>query len=96
MKKLFLKYSALYDKEIDGRGLAVFRICFSLILLADVTQMFFFRHLMFDKVPYMRPNETEWEKDFLDRQLANPWLDAGTVTWHDKAFSSDVKVIEEL
>jgi predicted DCC family thiol-disulfide oxidoreductase YuxK len=80
MKKLFLKYSALYDKEIDGRGLAVFRICFSLILLADVTQMFFFRHLMFDKVPYMRPNEIDMWPLLLFWWLALALLSLGLFT----------------
>lgn len=53
MKKLFLKYSALYDKEIDGRGLAVFRISFAIILLAEVLQLYYFRHLVFDEIPYI-------------------------------------------
>ena len=48
---LFLKKS--FDKKIDGTGLAVFRIVYSLILLCEITQLHYFRHLIFDKIPYI-------------------------------------------
>ena len=47
----FLRNS--FDKEIDGTGLAVFRIVYSFFLLCEITQMFYFRHLIFDKIPYI-------------------------------------------
>jgi predicted DCC family thiol-disulfide oxidoreductase YuxK len=51
----FLKKS--FDKEIDGIGLAVFRIAYSLILLCEIAQMYYFRHLIFDKIPYIELSE---------------------------------------
>jgi hypothetical protein len=36
-------------------GLAVFRISFSLVLLAEVVQLLRFRHLIFDPVPFLEP-----------------------------------------
>lgn len=47
----FLRNS--FDKEIDGTGLAVFRIVYSFFLLCEIAQMFYFRHLIFDKIPYI-------------------------------------------
>lgn len=50
MKKLF---NNSYNKQIDGTGLAIFRIAYSIILLCEIMQMFYFRHLIFDKIPYI-------------------------------------------
>jgi len=47
----FLKKS--YDREIDGTVLAVFRIAYSFVLLCEIAQMFYFRHLIFDKIPFL-------------------------------------------
>ena len=43
----------IFEKEIDGTGLALFRISYSLILLGEILHMFYFRHLIFDKIPYL-------------------------------------------
>ncbi len=53
MKKIsdFLKNA--FDKQIDGTGLAVFRIAYTIVLLCEIAQMFYFRHLIFDKIPYI-------------------------------------------
>lgn len=57
MKKIkqFLRKS--YDKKIDGTGLAIFRIAYSLVLLCEISQMFYFRHLIFDRIPYLEEAE---------------------------------------
>lgn len=57
MKKVsqFLRNS--YDKQIDGTGFAIFRITYSLVLLCEIAQMFYFRHLIFDKIPYIETAE---------------------------------------
>lgn len=47
---------ALYDKKIDGRGLGVFRIVFNIILFLDVFHLYYFRHLIYDEVPYLEPS----------------------------------------
>ena len=53
MKKItkFLKNS--FDKSISGKGLAVFRITYSLVLLCEIAQMFYFKELIFDKIPFI-------------------------------------------
>jgi predicted DCC family thiol-disulfide oxidoreductase YuxK len=51
----------LYDKKISGFGLSIFRIAYSLVLLAEICQFYFFRHLMFDKIPYIEKAEISFE-----------------------------------
>jgi predicted DCC family thiol-disulfide oxidoreductase YuxK len=58
-KRIYKKFTALYDKQIDGKGLAIFRIAFCVVLLGEVLQLFYFRHLIFDKIPYLIPGEIE-------------------------------------
>lgn len=57
IKKIYSKFHdevvRLYNKEIDGTGLAIFRIAYSTIFLAEIIQIFFFRHLIFDRIPYI-------------------------------------------
>jgi hypothetical protein len=40
---------------VHSRGLAVFRIAFCLALAGEVAQMFRFRHLLFDTIPFFEP-----------------------------------------
>ncbi|MBP1224043.1 DCC1-like thiol-disulfide oxidoreductase family protein [Flavobacterium sp. 1355] len=54
MKK-YLKNA--FIKKIDGTGLAIFRITYCLILLAEISQMMYFRSLIFDKIPFLEPAE---------------------------------------
>ncbi|MCH2043293.1 MAG: DCC1-like thiol-disulfide oxidoreductase family protein [Saprospiraceae bacterium] len=54
MVKLFTR---LYDKKIEATGLGIFRIFYFLIFFCELLQMFYFRHLIFDEVPYIRPFE---------------------------------------
>lgn len=53
MKFLIDKFKKAYDKKIDGTGLAVFRILYSIVLLFEIRQIYYFRHLIFDKIPYL-------------------------------------------
>ncbi len=59
-KKLNEAIKRSYTKQIDGTGLAVFRIAYSLVLLCEISQMFYFRHLIFDNIPYISPSEIEF------------------------------------
>lgn len=43
-----------YEKQIDGTGLAVFRILYSIVLLCEIATIFYFRHLIFDEIPYIK------------------------------------------
>ena len=60
MKKINLFLRKSFDKKIDGTGLAVFRIAYSLVLLCEIVQMFYFRYLIFDKIPYLKPAEIDF------------------------------------
>lgn len=57
MKKIWKIFEDLYNKKIDGRGLAIFRIAFTTVLLFEVLQLFYFRHLIFDVIPYIETYE---------------------------------------
>ncbi len=37
-----------------------------------------------------------WQKDFLNKQIAKPWIDGGYIEWKDKKFISHIKEIESL
>ena len=60
MKKINLFLRKSFDKKIDGTGLAVFRIAYSLVLLCEIAQMFYFRYLIFDKIPYVDQAEIDF------------------------------------
>jgi len=60
MKKLNRFLRNAFDKKIDGTGLAIFRIVYAIILLFEIAQFFYFRHLMFDKVPYIEVAEIKF------------------------------------
>lgn len=57
MNKIFNLFKRLYNKKIDASGLAVFRVLYGIVLLADVIQLYYFRHLIFDKIAYLVPSE---------------------------------------
>jgi len=54
---LLRRFQQVYDKQVDGLGLAAFRIVFSAVLLAEVAQLFYFRHLVFDVIPFVEASE---------------------------------------
>jgi predicted DCC family thiol-disulfide oxidoreductase YuxK len=57
MKYFFDLIKKLYNKKIDASGLAVFRVFYGLVLLCEVIQLYYFRHLIFDKIPFLIPAE---------------------------------------
>jgi len=50
----------LYDKKISGLGLSIFRIAYTLVLFCEVVQFNYFKHLIFDKIPFIRPAEIDF------------------------------------
>ncbi|MGI4885531.1 MAG: DCC1-like thiol-disulfide oxidoreductase family protein [Janthinobacterium lividum] len=54
---LYQRFGQVYDKQVDGSGLAVFRIVFCAVQLAEVLHLFYFRHLVFDPVPFLEISE---------------------------------------
>ena len=59
MKKIFNFLKKAYSTKIDASGLAIFRILFGLTLFLEVVQIFYFRHLIYDKIPYIQPSEID-------------------------------------
>ncbi len=57
MRNIWKIFEHLYNKKIDGRGLSIFRIAFTIILFFEVFQLFYFRHLIFDVIPYIESYE---------------------------------------
>ncbi len=51
----FIKKS--FEKKVDGIGLSIFRIVYFTVFLCEVSQIFYYRHLIFDKIPYIEPSE---------------------------------------
>ncbi|CAN5633016.1 hypothetical protein BH11BAC1_BH11BAC1_21710 [soil metagenome] len=60
LKKIYKQIATSYFKKIDGFGLAVFRIFYSLVFLMEVVQLYYFRHLVFDPVPFLKPSELDF------------------------------------
>ncbi|RLJ30909.1 putative DCC family thiol-disulfide oxidoreductase YuxK [Chryseobacterium sp. 7] len=50
----------LYNEKISGLGLSIFRIAYTMVLLCEVVQLNYFRHLIFDKIPFIRPAEIDF------------------------------------
>lgn len=53
MKSLTRLIERLSTKQISGVGLGLFRIAFALVALQEVVFLFYFRHLIFDPIPYL-------------------------------------------
>ena len=49
----------MYSKKVDASGLAIFRIAFFLNFFMEVLQLFEFRHLMYDTVPFIQPADID-------------------------------------
>lgn len=50
-------FKRIYDNQIDGTGLAIFRIVFCTVQLLEILHLFYFRHLVYDVVPFVVPYE---------------------------------------
>jgi len=48
--------SKLYDKKISSKGLGVFRVLFTSVLLLEVVRIFRFRQLYYDPLPFIQRN----------------------------------------
>ncbi|WP_436517200.1 DCC1-like thiol-disulfide oxidoreductase family protein [Ekhidna sp. To15] len=57
IKNYFSWIDGLLSKQVDATGLALFRIAYCLILLMEISQIVYFRHLIYDKIPFLVPAE---------------------------------------
>ncbi|AYB33097.1 DCC1-like thiol-disulfide oxidoreductase family protein [Chryseolinea soli] len=69
-----------YTKKIDGSGLALFRIVYGVVLLCEVIQLFYFRHLVFDKIPYLSPSEIDFAIPLIFWMISLVFLIVGLYT----------------
>jgi hypothetical protein len=54
-------HAQLIAPQTTPLGLAIFRIVYAVVLTAEVAQLFYFRALVFDRVPYLAPSEISVE-----------------------------------
>jgi len=60
MNRIKEKYKTAFEKRINGKGLFLFRIFFSIVLLAEVSGLKFYQHLMFDETPYIAVSDLNY------------------------------------
>lgn len=60
LARLFSHIARVYATPVDGTGLAVFRIVFCLVLLAEILHIFYFKALIFDPIPFVEPSEVNY------------------------------------
>lgn len=56
IKKIFRSF---FNEKIDAIGLAIFRLFYSIILFFEVKQLYTFRHIIYDKVPFKEIGEID-------------------------------------
>ena len=49
-----------FNKYIDSTGLGVFRILYSIVLLGEVIHLFYFRNLVYDRIPFIEQAEVNF------------------------------------
>ena len=54
MKKII---DRIFDTKVDAIGLSVFRMCYTAVLTCEIIQLFRFRNVIFDKIPFVETGE---------------------------------------
>jgi len=54
IKYFFNTIERLYDKKVNSSGLAIFRVVWGLVLLLEIFQLFTYRDLRFDTIPFIK------------------------------------------
>ena len=49
--------SRIFDTKVDAIGLAVFRMCYVVVLLCEISQLFKFRKIIYDQIPFLYQGE---------------------------------------
>ena len=57
MAFLYNTLKKVYNKKVPSEGLAVFRIAYGIVLFLEVLQLLYFKSLIFDSIPYIKPVE---------------------------------------
>lgn len=61
MKKIFSIIETQFDKKVSAKGLGLFRIAYGLVLFMEVFELFRFKELIFDEVPFLIPYEVDFK-----------------------------------
>ncbi|MCM5527640.1 HTTM domain-containing protein [Parasegetibacter sp. NRK P23] len=80
MERYFSFIRRLINKKTGGEGLGVFRIVYSMVFLCEVAQLFNFRHLIFDKVPFIEPSDMDTTPAMICWMIAIVFLMFGCFT----------------
>ncbi len=59
MKRIRNFFSDILNRKVDALGLSVFRMLYGLILLVEILHLYKFRHIVFDKDPFLYSGEIE-------------------------------------
>ena len=59
MKSIRAFFSGIFNRKVDAIGLSVFRIFYSLVLLCEISQLYVFRHVIYDKEPFAYVGEID-------------------------------------
>lgn len=59
MNKLKEIYHSIFNTKVDGIGLAVFRVAYGFVLMAEIFQLFKFRHIIYDRNPFVSVGEID-------------------------------------
>jgi predicted DCC family thiol-disulfide oxidoreductase YuxK len=59
MKSIKAFINGIFNRKVDAIGLSVFRVLYGSILLIEIVHLYKFRHLVFDKDPFVYSGEIE-------------------------------------
>ncbi len=58
-EKLKDDWKSVFNKKVDALGLAVFRILYAVVLFCEISQLYKFRHIIYDKNPFSNTGEID-------------------------------------
>ncbi len=58
-QKIKSKCNSVFNNKVDALGLAVFRILYAVVLFCEISQLYKFRHIIYDKNPFVTVGEID-------------------------------------
>ena len=58
-KKITSKRSGIFVNKVDSLGLSVFRVLYAVVLFCETSQLYKFRHIIYDKEPFKYAGEID-------------------------------------
>lgn len=59
MKKIREAFRNLFHNKVDALGLSVFRVVYTIVVFCEVWQLFRFRHMIYDQVPFQYTGDVD-------------------------------------